>query len=456
MCTHNHYIYNKYIHQRVLVPCGRCPECRQRAADARAFRIRNSYSENHVVLMVTLTYDNDFLPFIYKHDFKPNSEIKVYRYVSTKNHRDCVIGTVFTPQFDEHEYDVQNVLVPRNHPYNNILAVPFYKDVQNFFKRLRINLYRAGVITEFKYYSCCEIGPTTFRPHFHLALVVERTLENTFRDFIVQSWPYANENLTKKYIQRARDCASYLASYVNRDSSLPEIFSLSCFKQKHSYSQGFGMAADTFSLPSLLSALERNDLSFNMPSTSSPSGVVTVPFPKYVISRYFPIFKGYSRIPPCEVHNVLQRVAKLPSIVGISGEFSEKEIAQITTRIKNASERYLRICSQNGLFKTYEDYFIDFERVWRCYHSTMLRLFYAKQRENGASPVPAFYDNIIDAVNGLVRTDLSNMYDLDVYTNYNKLPDRVLACQRLSTKYFQYFKRRKVVNYVLDKLGANV
>lgn len=42
------------------------------------------------------------------------------------------------------------------------------KDVQDFLKRLRINIVRSGVMPQFKYFAVGEYGSKTHRPHYHL------------------------------------------------------------------------------------------------------------------------------------------------------------------------------------------------------------------------------------------------------------------------------------------------
>ncbi|MCL2182850.1 MAG: hypothetical protein FWB85_05200 [Chitinispirillia bacterium] len=59
------------------------------------------------------------------------------------------------------------------------------KDLQDFFKRLRINLQRDGDNSKFKYYACGEYGPQTCRPHYHLIII---GLSMRHADLIFKSW----------------------------------------------------------------------------------------------------------------------------------------------------------------------------------------------------------------------------------------------------------------------------
>ena len=64
MCTNTRLIRNAYTGKAVRVSCGKCEACRQQKAALRANRIRNHSRFGYVSLFVTLTYSNDYLPYI--------------------------------------------------------------------------------------------------------------------------------------------------------------------------------------------------------------------------------------------------------------------------------------------------------------------------------------------------------------------------------------------------------
>ena len=74
MCTHSKYVYNKYTRRKVLVPCGRCEACQQKKAALRANRIRNNVSNGYIALFITLTYKNEFVPYILPYSEHENME----------------------------------------------------------------------------------------------------------------------------------------------------------------------------------------------------------------------------------------------------------------------------------------------------------------------------------------------------------------------------------------------
>lgn len=170
MCTNSRYITNRFTHKRVLVSCGKCEACIQERAARRATRIRNHAKDGYLCLFVTLTYSPDFLPFVYKDDLKVSDDyINIYRAADIRHYRKKDVKSIGVRPIDSvflgddallSSYGVKS---PVGSPADRV-SVIYYKDVQNFFKRLRINLNRDYGITEYiSYFSCSEYGPRSHR-----------------------------------------------------------------------------------------------------------------------------------------------------------------------------------------------------------------------------------------------------------------------------------------------------
>lgn len=132
------------IIESVVVPCGKCEGCRMDHARYWANRMtmetisqkkfKEVYKPKTVdsilpefeTWFITLTYDNDHLPV---GDWVCNSSGDQVRY-----------GTLSK------------------------------KHVQDFLKRLRINLHRIGWEEPILFYNAGEYGETTFRPHYHMII----------------------------------------------------------------------------------------------------------------------------------------------------------------------------------------------------------------------------------------------------------------------------------------------
>lgn len=200
MCTNRRWIYNPYSRRSVLVSCGKCEACLQEKACARSNRIRHEVSSGTIALFITLTYTNDYVPFIYEEDIKPFTDINIYRcssgrYVFNRHTRKLQFkknsGIEIIGRKTIYEY------LPSDGLYkhlvglpSNYIGVPYYEDAQNFFKRLRIILDRNYDFKEhFSYFCTCELGGHTFRPHFHALLFIRPDDESIFRSAILTAKP---------------------------------------------------------------------------------------------------------------------------------------------------------------------------------------------------------------------------------------------------------------------------
>ena len=270
-----HYRLNNYFN------CGRCPACVQQNANRRASKIRNNYLPGFVCYFVHLTYKPDFLPYIFRSDLKAylNSYDKknhVYKHYGITVWRDVkhlrvkdnvynikerhCIGSympgeyIHASKIDEfpgicisHEFGKKPKFDPGR------ISVVFTPDFQNFINRFRQNLFRDfGYRVPLSYYYAPEYGPTTFRFHIHLLLwLPEKTFsEVSVRSYVLKTWPYADKSRTAKFIEVARNPASYCASYVNTSADIPDCLTR-LFLPRPSHSLGFGFVNRHFT--SLLS-----------------------------------------------------------------------------------------------------------------------------------------------------------------------------------------------------------
>lgn len=482
------WIFNPYIHKKVLVSCGKCDACRQEKACARANRIRNNVSDGTIALFITLTYSNDYVPFIYRDDLLTSDiDINIYRNCTCRrcysNSRGTffkkedgisIIDTTFIPFEERSSFEVRKMKSLKGLSSEKI-GVCYYKDLQDFFKRLRQNLSREyGYKEQFSFFACSEYGGFTQRPHFHGLLFIQRNVEQIFRDCIVKSWPYADNSRTAKFIEVARDAASYVAAYVNGNSNLPSLLE-NTFKQKHSSSKHFGVVLDCFTLPKILEKVRQSDLHYY--SRKQYDGTTNVSphvIPAYVINRYFPILKGFRRFTASALFDVLLS----PERIGDYGEreqyfpifneessflvynktrtnldiplyhFTPKETYSMFVRLENAYQYYF---NQTG--KSRYDYAIDYMSTWRLYHSTVIRD--SLEKVDSLEDFEQYYENVLefgDDIN-LVAPTLAN---LDLNVNPNTLVDIVMKSNNLTSLYSRMSKQKKVTNYVMNELNYNV
>lgn len=132
------YQYGELMHYDDI-PCGHCKECRINQSKEWAFRIMheaNKYSHNY---FVTLTLNDDHLTSGH--------------YLSPLN------GEPLPFSVDKQSGELRSV-------YTLVK-----KDLQNFMKRIRINVQRKFGYHDIRFYACGEYGSLNGRPHYHCILM---------------------------------------------------------------------------------------------------------------------------------------------------------------------------------------------------------------------------------------------------------------------------------------------
>lgn len=211
-------ILNKYTNKYLKVGCRHCDSCMIASANARALLLGNELRKGWFTLFVTLTYDNAHLPVVFYNDNK------IYRCPDGKN-------LVCIDEIDEsltlypHE--------PFKYPYVDCTGVIYYKDFQNFIKRLRRKLDYNGK-GNFFYFICCEYGSVHHRPHAHILLFFKpRDIFAGIEEYIVDSWKMCDKTVLRNGIKTADGgLNSYLAAYVNSNSKHYPLAQHPLFRQK--------------------------------------------------------------------------------------------------------------------------------------------------------------------------------------------------------------------------------
>ena len=513
MCQNLRLIRNRYTGQTHYVKCGHCQACQQEKADKRASRIRSHRVSGQQCLFVHLTYLNECVPYVYRSDF--NHDIKrlpVYRDYDRRwsrlsgnkrnyalhFHKQCgpvdyidIVDDHGVSQFDnienlhENLLDLQETFHPRwtTKSMKDKIGICYYPDLQNFIKKLRINLFRSlHYDLEFSYYATSEYGEDGNRPHFHLLIFFPEAFEALMRSAILKSWTFAFQWITERRLEPAIDAATYASSYVNKPETFPKVFETSALRPRWSYSQGFGMGLRAFQLDSILEQVKRGDLRYSRSvSINGVPSLVDCIIPKYVICRYFPQYKGFSRF----TGDTLRWLGQCPSWYGRSffgfGEERrwEKDVISPRTLYYDLLSNRLRLLARShlpGADYTSEDihkivtsvlnkcdllgmhpkdYFDNYVNTWNCYHSTLLKIMH-----DDDNPLNMWYkfDNIEDYYSGAVRSDfLDDLIkitpsDFRYEINPNDFPENVANSERLVNKFNSYIKKRSCNAAVFEKI----
>ena len=457
MCTNQKWIPNKYTGQRFFVKCGHCEACLQEKAMMRATKIKANYNGKDMVLFVTLTYDRLSCPYVdfdeaYKFSKNKLSELSVYRSYSVRKVRRVTSSSPYGLCYKRVWTPVVLATIPFDSvcsfkgnrclaKFGNRIGISFYPDYQHFCARLRINLKRKFNFNgKLQVYNVSEYGESTLRPHFHLLVYSSGIDYTSLRNAIVESWPFSNLDKRNRSIELAENPASYIASYVNRGSSFPS-FLEKYFKPKWSYSKGFGLAKVEFSASNVYEAYRKGALQYDYAiNRGNFLEVFTSPIPKYVIHRFFPLFKGYSRI---DVTSLPSYFTRNLDIRRIKGEFqiTSEDLYKTQIRLENAR---LRWNEESGQSLSMNDYALLHTSVWRLYKSTCLRLF----MERDDIPITEKYDNLLEAKTKHlfpVGLDWNDVYEL----NANRFQSVVNKSTDSVRLYHKMCKDRKFKNHIL-------
>jgi len=199
-------IINKYTHDVMVVPCGKCSACLNHKADMLTQKVECEETKHKYAMFVTLTYDNQNVPRIYQSFENPN--------VLVDENGDFL--TYYSGN------DLERLL---SKVEDCSLHVLNKKHLQDFIKRFRY--YVSNYTNEkIRYYACGEYGPQHFRPHYHILFFfdTEQTL-SIFGQALHKAWKYGFVNWSLS----RHSTSSYCARYTTGSMYLPKIYKiLSC------------------------------------------------------------------------------------------------------------------------------------------------------------------------------------------------------------------------------------
>lgn len=468
MCQNSRFIYNPYARRSILVKCGKCEACQQEKASLRSQRIRNNASFGTLQLFITLTYTNDFVPYVLRSELKSDSlDVNVYRnsdvrYVFSRQNglkkkktlEISIVDKVYIPNEIRSDASLMG-LVPLQKQSKDKIGVCLYSDFQKFVKRLRQILIRKYHVTSrFSYFVCSEYGSITKRPHFHADLSIPSSYEAEFRQAILEAWPYADTSRTARYIEIARDVACYVSSYVNGSSDIPECFK-GTFDQKHHYSQHYGVGLDCFGLPALLEKIKSRDLHYyTRKEFDGTSEFNDVPYPAYVVNRFFPKFKGFSWCSSSSLFNIAREpenvCRELSKIENPLYHYNSDETYKIYVRLKNAQDYFVNTTGLSAY--DFALYYVD---VWKLF--TSQNLIDSHKDIEYVEQYADYYDNGNDLYNGLVSAPTIPQKVFEkIQVDPNKRVDVLSRDSSLRSLYHRLSKQKKVTNYVMSHNGHNV
>ena len=508
MCTNQRLIVNKYTGHELYVPCGKCEACQQEKAAHRVSRIKSNLKDGYITLLVSLTYNRFSCPYVdkqeaYEFSIGKRMWLNVYRDCEKRKVRCVKNGNLYSKKYKTiyHRVLLTTIDYIKDVSFKGVrcvkhsdskIGVPFYPDYQHFLARLRLNLKRLYNYEKFiSVYACSEYGEVSKRPHFHLLVFIPRGDEEIVRSAIFESWPFSDLWRFTKIVQNERvysacqvaySASSYVASYVNCNSEFPAFCRL-YFSPKHSYSKGFGLARRSFSLDNILSSVDKHEMSYTRKVVKQGKEKnVDVLIPAYVINRYFPRFKGYNRFAPSEVLSYMRRIfdgfspydierpnfddRNLPFDMPLGSEseyyrtfddsrklvyLSDDDVYKISVRLHNAYDLFV---STSGIKLPVDEYLRLHRRVWDCYSSTALKLWYL----DTDVPLHEKYDNLESCFFTYKLGDFSFVYhvrtDLDLFSISIRDPNKFKSVIRRTDDFKSSFYRKKHDRRVRESVFA--
>ena len=255
-----------------LVSCNKCVQCLQAKSEYLTLLLDLESQKHNYVEFLTLTYDNEHVPFIDTRDMLPSGRYLVrvpkrcgFRYnVNSRSYdlefrkEDFRTTEFFTldtlPLLKEYYSRIDKYFARfpsrvdsfRNHDKVLIL---WYDDILLYIKRLKY-WFKKNYGQTFRYYIICEYGSQSLRPHYHILLFHDSvSARRDFRD-VVQLPCSTKENprecSRKLYLSKVwqygdttstctdKHMSSYVAGYLTQHSEFPGV--LNFFPQKSFHS----------------------------------------------------------------------------------------------------------------------------------------------------------------------------------------------------------------------------
>lgn len=477
MCTNRRYVTNKTTGARVLVDCGRCAACLQDKANRLTNKIRLNYSPNKSVYFLTLTYDRISCPFVLDEDLynrRAGDEIPVYREYRIKRSRlgsrnKRVYERTKIGSIEYSGYGLNDGFSSKFKPIHHLKHRPwtgvcFYKDLQNFMKRLRINLDRNyGFKDKIEFFGCSEIGPKTKRPHFHLLLFFPRgtSFEEIIRPAVIKSWPYASKYRTSRGLEVPRqDCSSYVASYVNCFTTISAFLRENC-PPKRSFSKFFGRKSGLCSLWNILDCTDKVDFSYSAVSSSFKGTSFLAAMPSRYISYYFPKIKGFSRLSDDALSVIASHNFRLFDYSAREvGYNNNSEVHDTADNYKKVALGYSRFSadysSAFGVVPDTNTYAFYWRRVWSSYYAFLHRLYHVRC-DDLQIPYTMRYENLQDIYFGCVSAGGFDDCHLSLEDLvYDDFPHVKSRNQSLEYYFNKRDKSKKINNVLYDAQGFNI
>lgn len=438
-------------------------------------RILNHEAEkDYYRLFVTLTYSNDYVPYIclsdldvstgddFENDLNPSPiEIRrryetyeVKNRYGTRRYRRPLSSPIAAPSLSAAERKkyfkslyIDELKSLQEFPIPFCVGVLWHDDFTRFIKRFCIYIKRYYNIDlhhehRFFYYKIGEYGPTTFRPHFHALLYFPSDFAKYYyalKRAIIKAWPFCSPDEWKTNIKVAYSGQKYVSMYAVRPTYYPQFFKINRFSQKPTYSRGFGYGRSAFLPSSIYGCIAAKvfTYSYSVVDENGAYSSHTAGVPSYVYRRYFPKFKGFCHLTSSEIFSVLANPYRI---------FDYRE------RLGYTSQDFITFHRQYYRATGYYPYGV-FNAIDYALHYTTLYNYLPLYQEsvmlNTVENIYQFYDNNLDVINHRVRIiyepSCGDMFNpTRLVADPNTFSYRVAQAAQLNQEYEEFRKKSKI------------
>lgn len=300
-CLEPQTVYNRYLRRTVQVSCGKCLACREARTRKWVARLQQERKCWSYCFELYLDYNDAYLP---SYDFSANGDYLVERqkrfYVKAVS--DDVLRVPLADLMTDNA-NVNNYLIERLNSHYTALPHPSVRDIQLFKKRLNKYIYElTGKYKSYRYAICAEIGPTTFRPHYHGVVFFNGTeLAEKISLFVAKAWQDGSgHSLGHAYAKPDRGgTVSYVTKYICRPTDLPSCYS-------HASLRPFFLTSRNPPIGSLLQSdkevreifFAANPQRVELQSRDGKTSPVVVPLGDTLENKLFPKCPLYGEISP--------------------------------------------------------------------------------------------------------------------------------------------------------------
>ena len=487
-----------------MVKCGKCVLCQSDKGDRMSALCSTVEHQYRFAMFFTLTYDPKYLPMCRCELEQITDDECMYKFVSTcerLNEQNKVLS------FGVCDISDIDMLEKRFHLGTDTFAYCSTREMQLFIKRFRKHLNKKikqsnETFCDFKYFMCSEYGCQKLRPHYHGLFFFNSTfLYEVFSEILHKSWQFGFVDFS---LSRG-GVSSYVASYINSISDVPELLTQGRFRCKHIHSTRFVEAVYNIEREKIYEADYRRiiqtgiDIGGNrfLPLSNNVSSIF---FPKcfeFAQSDFSELYKSYTIARDARIYYERERQIKIESLSELASYIYLDDEDNFVTRFFKScktqtlnrkygvkydynkqilqrlylSNRFLQFCCNGDIFN---DVLIrlrisQIQRYYYCLEMYKLKLWYDEQEQTllhyNQKPFVLFmYDNLLsnkcrlrhDLFSSKEFHNLLYTYDVVPFPNFNvKRLNNFMYSQKYDyaqSQFLKHLKHKQQTSQINNKL----